>query len=193
MASLPCPRIYHRLFGGLGLPAGTPCSFVPGAAGQTYPNTCDLPSALVAPSGQVLSNQFSERWTPKVWNASLSHSFADGLLVYLTYGTAWRRGGAVIGIQSGNDPVLTRLTQLQPENSKGWELGLKTRFLDNRAQVNIAAYRQTFEAFSYFTPYVTYLGDNMVPSRPHQSGMRLSGPSTRYRSLRPWTAMYAAC
>jgi len=154
------PAYLPTAFGGLGLPPGTPCSFVPGAVGQTYPNTCDLPSAVVAPPGRVLTNKFSGRWTPKVWNASLSHSFMDGVLAYLTYGTAWRRGGAVIGVRSGNDPVLTRLTQLQPENSKGWELGLKTRFLDNRAQVNIAAYRQTFDAFSYVTPYVQYLGDN---------------------------------
>jgi iron complex outermembrane receptor protein len=154
------PAYLPQAFGGLGLPPGTPCSFVPGAVGQTYPNTCDLPSAAAVPSGHVLSNKFSGRWTPKVWNASLSHSFMDGLLAYVTYGTAWRRGGAVIGIRSGDDPLLTSLTHLQPENSKGWELGLKTRFLDNRAQVNIAAYRQTFDAFTYLTPFVGYLADN---------------------------------
>lgn len=157
------PAYLPPQFGGLGLPFGTPCSVVPGAVGSTYPGSCDLPSSAIPglKSGPVFNINTHNRWTPKVYNASLSRHFTDEILAYLSYGTAWRRGPTQAGIQNAsNDPVLNALTFTRPETSKAWELGLKSSFLDNRGRANIAVYRQTYDGFIYTTPYVNYLADS---------------------------------
>jgi iron complex outermembrane receptor protein len=144
----------------LHIPAGTPCAAIPIAVGNTYPGTCDFLSSLVNPSGQVLSSVNPKRWTPKVYNASLSHRFSDQLMAYVNYGTAWRRGPTTLGVANAtNDPVLNKFIFIQPENSRAWEIGVKSSFLDDRARVNLAVYRQTYDGFIHYTPNVSYLGD----------------------------------
>jgi iron complex outermembrane receptor protein len=147
------------------LPPGVSCS-VAGLA-STYPGTCDFPSSLAVSSAQLIDVTANKRWTPKVYSVSLSHRFTDEFLAYLNYGTAWRRGPTAVGIQNAtNDPVLNRFVFIQPETSKAWELGFKSTFLDNRARVNLAVYRQTYEGFIYLTPLVTYLGDSGAGASP---------------------------
>ena len=145
----------------LGLPPGVPCSAA--GFGQTYANTCDVPSTFIPQlqNARVLNNLFDESWNPTVWNASLSHAFSEDLRAYVNYGTAWRRASGVIGIQNAsNDPVLTAASQSTPEKSKGWEVGLKSKFLDGRGKVNVALFHQKFDGYFYQTPLVTYLGDS---------------------------------
>ncbi len=149
----------------LALPAGVPCA----AAGlpSTYAGTCDFPSSLAVPSGPLIGASSKQRWTPKVYSASLSHRFSDELLAYVNYGTSWRRGPTAVGLQNAsNDPVLNRFVFIQPESSKGWELGFKSTFLDNRARVNLAVYRQSYDGFIYLTPLVTYLADSGTGANP---------------------------
>jgi iron complex outermembrane receptor protein len=57
----------------LGIPAGVTCAQAGFAS--TYAGQCDVPSSLVAASGRVLTNRSENRWTPKVYSASLSHRF----------------------------------------------------------------------------------------------------------------------
>ncbi len=159
------------------LPPGVTCTLA--GLPSTYPGTCDFPSAAAVPSAQVLHNASDRRWTPKVYNASISRHFTDELLGYLTYGTAWRRGPTAVGIQNAtNDAVLNRFVYLQPETSKGWELGLKSTFLDKRARVNVAVYRQTFNNFIYLTPLVSYLADTGTGPTPQTFQFTTNVPAT---------------
>jgi iron complex outermembrane receptor protein len=66
----------------------------------------------------------------------------------------------VVGVQNASDdPILKQFTTVRPETSKGWEVGFKSAFLEDRARLNVAAYRQKYDGFIYLTPFVTYYGD----------------------------------
>lgn len=96
-----------------------------------------------------------------VWNASLSHRFSDQLLAYVNAGTSFRPGPFAIvtvpleapGFQSATD-----FRFLRPEKSRGIEIGVKASFLDGRATLNVAAYRQKYKDHIFLTP-PTYVFD----------------------------------
>lgn len=128
-----------------------------GVAGEGSSTCIDfpLPPTLVpdfcfanaAPTSAIKNNEW-------VWNASLSHRFTDQLLAYANVGTSFRPGPFAIvtiplefpGFESAAD-----LRFLRPETSRGVEIGVKANFLDNRATLNVAAYRQTYDDYIFLT------------------------------------------
>jgi iron complex outermembrane receptor protein len=140
---------------------------------STYPGYSDCNTELLGQAGgpfagllsrQIIASKSNKRWTPKVYNASLSHHFTDDILAYLNYGTAWRRGPTAVGILTTPDPAMDQFTFLQPEDSSAWELGLKSTWLNKRLQTNLAAYRQKFDNYIYLTQYTPYLLDAFDPA-----------------------------
>ncbi len=134
----------------------TPCSFIPGAVGSTYTNSCDFVAVAttVTPSDPVTIKE-----QPFVYNAALSHHLTDAVLVYANMGTAWRSGTTALGVNNGqNDPNLQAQVDIPSEDSISYEIGFKSTFWDNRARVNLAVYHQEFDGLIFTTqptPYVS--------------------------------------
>jgi len=66
------------------------------------------------------------------YRLSLDHQFNDDIMAYASFNTGFKSGGFNVGVPS--DPAY------KPEVLKAYELGLKTRFLDNRIRLNTAAF-----------------------------------------------------
>lgn len=130
--------------------------------GSTYAGTCDVqttlrngynPSALDQPLA-------TRKWDPLVYRFAASFKISPEFMVYANYGTSWRAGpGPITGAptcaaaltpgipdSSGCTPYLL----LEPENAKGFEVGLKGSMFDRKLTFSFAAYKQTFDGFFLF-------------------------------------------
>lgn len=75
------------------------------------------------------SYPYERRFTHTDELVRLETDLAPGSLIYLSYATGYRPGGA--GASGAN---------YQTENDKSYEFGSKNRFLDNKLQLNVAVY-----------------------------------------------------
>jgi len=96
--------------------------------------------------------------------ASLSYEWTPDLTTYFTYGRSYRRGSAALGVTSTLD---SSLLVIKPERSDSFEVGLKSRFLDRRVSLALAAYYQTFDGF---------IGRRTVRTSAARNGVVDSGP-----------------
>jgi iron complex outermembrane receptor protein len=133
-----------------------PCQLVPNA-GLTpgpSPGICTVPGRLVGSK----TTRSSE--TPTIYNISLSHHFTRDLLVYADTGTSFRQAGQTIGLQGAinisNDPTLQTLIVHDPEHTRSYEVGFKSTWLDGRARLNAAVYRQRFTNLPVYVPNINY-------------------------------------
>jgi iron complex outermembrane receptor protein len=138
---------------------GLPCSALgAGLVTSNYPGFCDFP---VGPIGVVAGFRKDAKYKPFVYSASASHHFTDDILAYATVASSYRLGFVNIGVSNGNnDPVLQRLSLPTPEKSTSFELGLKTKWLDNRLRLNVSGFYQKFKGLLYQTPPVPYRSVN---------------------------------
>lgn len=81
------------------------------------------------------------RFTYKV---SVRQDLTDGVMVYASYATGYK--GQAYDISSGFNPTKAA-NPVRPETSKAYEIGLKSRFLENRAQLNLAVFRTDYRDF----------------------------------------------
>ena len=135
-----------------------------GALASTYAGFCDLP----LPGGSIISNLHSRASEqPNIYNVSLSHHFTRDLLVYVNTGTAYRPPTASIGIQgqlaNPSQPELQTLNFHPSERSRAYEVGFKSTWLDGRARLNAALYRQRFTNLTIFIPGLVY--NNVLPGQ----------------------------
>jgi iron complex outermembrane receptor protein len=125
------------------------------------------------------------------------------LLTYINYGTAWRPGNGIVGIQNLGSPPkadLAALARTQPENSRGWELGAKAAFLDHRAQMDVAFFYQKYDGYIYFTPLVAYISNAGFGDAPSVYQFSTNVPatvkgvdlSTKFQLAERWSAGLAA-
>ena len=75
-------------------------------------------------------------WSKLTWDADLHYRLAAGRMIYVRAGTGYREG--TFSSPSGPDPAQFRI--LQPETNLAFEIGAKTAWLDNRLQLNAAAF-----------------------------------------------------
>lgn len=75
---------------------------------------------------------------------ALQHDVARNVMVYGSYATGYK--GAGYDISTGFDQSRVRLP-VAPETSKAYEIGLKSRFLRNRLQVNATAFHTDYDDF----------------------------------------------
>ena len=89
-----------------------------------------------------------QRYAPSfsAWNVSgdvtLAYDIAADVHGYATYARSFKSGGINLSglpLDASNNPILAAST-VKPETVDHYELGLKTRFLDRRATVNLAAF-----------------------------------------------------
>ena len=97
--------------------------------------TCGAGSQLCAGSNED---------TVATWKLSLNQELAPRVSVYASAATGYK--GFAYDISSGYTPLRTQ-NPVQPEKSKSYEAGLKSRFLDNRLQLNVAAFYTDYDNF----------------------------------------------
>jgi iron complex outermembrane receptor protein len=138
----------------LGLPF--PCSAL-----QLGPQLPGFPAGSCSIPGQHIgttNTRASE--TPTIYNISLSHHFTRDLLVYATTGTAFRPPTTTIGLQGAlattTDPTLASLIVHPSEHSRSYEVGFKSTWLDGRARLNAAIYRQKYSDLPIFVSNIPY-------------------------------------
>ena len=116
---------------------------VPGVAIPTNPTTGLATAAgyscLIAQNLQnvvpgLCEAHFVNNYSALTWTASATYQVTDDILAYFKASRGYRGGGE--NLRGG---ALT-FTPFGPEYATQYETGLKSTFLDHRAQVNIAAY-----------------------------------------------------
>ncbi|MBX7535020.1 TonB-dependent receptor [Qipengyuania sp. GH1] len=75
---------------------------------------------------------------------ALRQDLSDGVMAYASYSTGYKGQG--YDISTGFTPARAA-DPVKPETSDAYELGLKSRFLDNRVQLNVAAFWTDFSNF----------------------------------------------
>lgn len=128
-----------------------------------YNGVCDI----AIPSATLQNVDRHSKFTPFVYNVSLSHKFSPDFMVYGTVGSAFRSAGPQIGITS----LTTCCTQLGgpnlgtiedlifhgQEKSTSYELGFKGTFLDRRGRLNVSVFKQKFSNYFFLTQATRYL------------------------------------
>jgi iron complex outermembrane receptor protein len=139
----------------IGLPI--PCTAIPNAGLQpgSAPGICVIPARAI-PGGPP--SRTSE--TPTIYNISLSHHFTRDFLVYADTGTSYRPGPTTIGLQGAiattTDPRYVSLHEHPAEHTRAYEVGVKSTWLDGRARLNAAVYRQKFSNLPIQVPNVAF-------------------------------------
>jgi iron complex outermembrane receptor protein len=97
------------------------------------------------------SHRYSSQ--PNIYNVSLSHHFTRDLLAYVTTGTSFRPPIAVPvppnAFPISDNPDIQALAFHPAETSRSFEVGVKSTWLDGRARLNVALFRQKFNNLSF--------------------------------------------
>ena len=78
------------------------------------------------------------------WKLALQHDLADGVMAFASAATGYK--GQAYDIVTGFGPAKAT-TPVKPEKSKAYEIGLKSRFLDNKVQLNATAFWTDYDNF----------------------------------------------
>jgi iron complex outermembrane receptor protein len=105
--------------------------------------------------------------TPTIYNVSLSHKITRDFMVYATTGTSFRPAANAIGAGFGGATSLLpadvqSLINHPSESATSYEVGFKSTWLDRRARLNVALYRQNFDGLVVAGPPVPYIGGNFA-------------------------------
>jgi iron complex outermembrane receptor protein len=104
-----------------------------------------------------------------IWRLSLRHEFDGGNMIYATYSTGFRSGGfspraaTVEVMQQGQDP----------ESLTNYEAGARTRWLDDRLQLNLTLFHMIYDDMQIETSLPSSNPDN-----PQQQGFDNVGKAT---------------
>jgi iron complex outermembrane receptor protein len=138
-----------------------PCTSVPGGLQPgAGPGLCIRPGATLTP----IRRRASE--TPTIYNISLSHHFSRDFLVYADTGTSYRPPPVTIGLQGAiattTDPRYSTLINHPAEHARSYEVGIKSTWLDGRARLNAAIYRQKYSNLPILVPNVQYFNNGAL-------------------------------
>jgi iron complex outermembrane receptor protein len=103
-----------------------------------------------------------------IYAASVKHDFTDDIMAYASFGTSWRPGNSLVGYRGATvGDFLNQFLNLADEKSKSYEIGLKTKWLNNRVQFNISGFYQKFSNYPFYSttsvPTVDPAGTALVP------------------------------
>ena len=137
-----------------------------------------LPSATLYTSPTNLgtcgagSDQCAGRNTDTVatWKASINQELAQRVSAYASVATGYK--GFAFDISSGYTPLRTQ-NPVQPEHSTSYEVGLKSRFFDNKAQLNVAAFLTDYSNFQAQSSQ--FVGTTLVQKLNNVGQLRTKG------------------
>lgn len=85
-----------------------------------------------------------------IYAASIQHKFTPDLMIYANTGTSRRYGPSIVNPSvQVLSPRLTSFIALQPEDSRSYEIGMKSAWLDNRLILNLTGFYQKFKNYPY--------------------------------------------
>lgn len=109
-----------------------------------YLNT-NVPAALPANNATCLNVcRGSAADSVVTGKIAIRQDLAERVMAYVSYSTGYKGQG--YDISTGFTPARAA-APVRPETSNAYELGLKSRFLDNRVQLNVAAFWTDFDDF----------------------------------------------
>ncbi len=82
--------------------------------------------------------------TVVTWKAAVRQKISEDVSAYVSVATGYK--GYAYDLSTGYSPLRTANPVL-PETSRSYELGLKSRFWDNKAQLNVAAFLANYDNF----------------------------------------------
>ena len=123
----------------------------------TDPITDDRFTAATFNSGGITNNfersaRF-DKWTPML---NLQYRFSDDVNVYATYSRGFKSGGF-----NGRSNETGGSPEFDPEILTGYEVGLKSRFLDDRLSINVAGYTSVYKDIQLTTFVVNNEGNTV--------------------------------
>jgi iron complex outermembrane receptor protein len=106
---------------------------------------------------------FDKTWAQWTGNLTARYQFTPEVMAYATVARGYLSGGGIIGLGSGT-PFVGQ--QYNPEHVWSYELGLKSQWLDNRLQLNAAAFHEDISNMQvFFQSGVTSGVENAAKSR----------------------------
>ncbi len=104
-----------------------------------------------------------------IYTASAQYNFTPDAMVYVSTGTSHRRGPSIFQSALLQSALQRSFTNLASEDSKSYEIGLKSAWLDRKLIFNLSLFRQTFKNYPYklasgvlFVDY-DFIGGAFVP------------------------------
>ncbi len=135
-----CPAVVGGVTGGT-IPGALVPAFVGlGCFGFTAPT--DLPAAAFLPLPRTFDTTFDDE--ELIYTAKVGYAFNNSINAYASFTHGYKAGGinldttAAVG---GADPTFLS------EEVDAYELGIKSRLLDNKVTLNLAAFREEFDNF----------------------------------------------
>ncbi|WP_037446934.1 TonB-dependent receptor [Sphingobium chlorophenolicum] len=138
-----------------GCPATLPADACQGGIFGAYPGATADELVALLPGFSISSNDVKGKWDKLTYLARVDADLAEDVLGYASIST---------GFKSGNIQDNAGLTD--PETLTNYEVGLKSRFLDRRVTLNLAAYYSDFKGYQV-NQAVTFRDDqgNVVRSQ----------------------------
>ncbi|MGB7408495.1 MAG: TonB-dependent receptor, partial [Pontixanthobacter sp.] len=135
-----CPAVVGGVTGGTIPGALVPAFIGLGCFGFTAP--ADLPESAFLPLVRTFDTTFDDE--ELIYTAKLGYKFSNAVNVYGSFTHGYKAGGINLDTTAavnGADPTFLS------EEVDAYEIGLKSRLLDNAVTLNIAAFREEFENF----------------------------------------------
>ena len=139
-----CPALLGSIGAG-GVPGAlVPTTIVLGCFGFTAP--VDLPQAQVSPFSLFLPRSFNTSFSDNefIYTARLAYEFAAPVNVYASFTHGYKAGGINLDTTAavnGADPAFLS------EEVDAYEIGIKSRLIDEAVTLNIAAFHEEFTNF----------------------------------------------
>jgi outer membrane receptor protein involved in Fe transport len=136
----------YAAFGELSYALNDSWSFIVG--GRWFSSERNRRFIISQPANRVAQNENPiERTDGFAKKASVRYQFDDRRMLYLLYSEGYRNGGANI-VRPG--AVLPRI--FDPDKLKNYELGFKSRWLDDRLQANLSVFHMVWNDFQTEVP-----------------------------------------
>lgn len=122
-----------------------------------------LPLFCPGPGGScgVIEGPFSKTWSQWTGKFGLAYQIDSETMVYASASRGYIDGGNIIGLAN----------IYNPESAWSYEAGLKSRFLDDRVQLNLAGYHEEIKGLQVFIQSSTQSGINNVNGKTQVNGL----------------------
>ena len=111
----------------------------------------------------IAQGPFDKDWGEWTGKAGLTYQLSADSMVWASASRGYLSGGNIIGLAKVYDP----------ETMWSYEIGAKSRFLDDRLQVNLSAYHEDISDLQVFVQSSTQSGINNVNGTTHVDGVEL--------------------
>jgi iron complex outermembrane receptor protein len=108
-----------------------------------------------------IQGPFSKTWSQWTGKFGLAYQIDDDTMVYASASRGYIDGGNIIGLAH----------IYNPESAWSYEVGLKSRFLDDRLQLNLAGYHEEIKGLQVFIQSSTQSGINNVDGKTQVNGL----------------------